>query len=87
MGSGVRRPVSASHARRPKQRPNRGGREDDAPPVEPICGVPGYEGEEERRKELREPDVAQVQRSLRQGVDLPADGDVHHLQPEDGEQP
>jgi hypothetical protein len=42
--------------------------------------VPGRQGEHEQRHELGQPDPAQVQRAAVQGVDLPADGHLEHLQ-------
>src|SRR5262249_5711104 len=51
-----------------------------------VRGMSGGQGEEDRRQELGESDVAEVERALGELVDLPPDGDVHHLQTEDGQQ-
>jgi hypothetical protein len=45
-----------------------------------VGGVPGDEEEQDAGKKLCEADEAEVERSVRDFVDLPADGDRLHLE-------
>ena len=51
----------------------------DLPPVDAVGEVAGRQRQDERRKELREPDVAEVERPPREVVHLPAHGDGNDL--------
>ncbi len=55
---------------------------DDATAVELVGHVPGGKGQKHGGYELHEADQAQVEGAVGQFVDLPADGDGHHLEAE-----
>ncbi len=45
----------------------------DRPPIKPVRRHPGNQKEHEMRRELRQPDIAEIQRVPRQLVDMPGD--------------
>ena len=58
----------------------------DQAPVEAIGDLPGNQDQRQERHELREPYEAQVQRIVRDRVDLPSHGDALHLHGERGKE-
>ena len=61
---------------------HRGRAGEQEPPREAVGEVPGREREQRQRRELGEPDQAEVERRVVDLEDLPADGDGGHLRAE-----
>ncbi|MNP07721.1 hypothetical protein D3C76_997600 [compost metagenome] len=59
----------------------------DLAPVVAIGDMPGVQHEQHARRELHEPDQAQVEHVAGQLVEVPADGHGEHLKTAGGENP